>query len=149
MQRTFRLALVLSLAAAMNGRPLGGAAQAQNAADTDGVRLLLQQIERAAQNGRPSDFLDLLSESADREAAIGFTMSEFASGATRVVVRERDRDALTGTLPGNGYRLSVEMFSEFGVSGIVPSYGSLTRRPLPSTGSLGTVPPLPRYNEAL
>src|SRR6185503_16389603 len=110
--RMFRLAVVLALAAVST--PMRGAAPAQRQPDTDGVRLLLQQIERAAQNGRPSDFLDLLSESADREAAIGFTMSEFASGATRVVVRERDRDALTGTLPGNGYRVSVDVFSEFG-----------------------------------
>ena len=35
-------------------------------------------------------------------------------GATRVTVKERDREPLRGTLPGNGYRLSVDVFVEFG-----------------------------------
>ena len=35
-------------------------------------------------------------------------------GATRVTVKERDREPLRGTLPGNGYRLSVDVFAEFG-----------------------------------
>ena len=48
------------------------------------------------------------------------------------------------------YPLSlVETVSELGVSVIFPSSGSVARRPLPSTGSLGSVPPLPRYYEAL
>ena len=43
----------------------------------------------------------------------------------------------------------VETAFEPGVSAIFPSIGSVTRRPLPSTGSFGIVPPLPRYYWAL
>ncbi len=41
------------------------------------------------------------------------------------------------------------MRSELGISVTFPSYGSSIRRPLPSTGSLGLVPPLQRYYETL
>src|SRR5512142_2044730 len=43
----------------------------------------------------------------------------------------------------------VEMVSELGVPGICPSSGLMARRPLPSAGSLGSVPPRRRYPEAL
>jgi hypothetical protein len=43
----------------------------------------------------------------------------------------------------------VQTISEPNVSIVVPFNGSMTRCSLPSAGSLGTVPPLPRYNEAL
>ena len=39
----------------------------------------------------------------------------------------------------------VEMPSGIGVPAIFPSNGAAPRRPLPSTGSLGSVPRLPRY----
>jgi hypothetical protein len=38
----------------------------------------------------------------------------------------------------------VEMGSGLGVPGIFPSSGLMARRPLPSAGSLGSVPPRPR-----
>lgn len=41
------------------------------------------------------------------------------------------------------------MFLELDVSFIFPSNCSVSRRPLPSTGSFGSVPPLPRYYETL
>jgi hypothetical protein len=41
------------------------------------------------------------------------------------------------------------MIVELGVSILFPSIGSVTRHPLPSTGSLESVPPLHRYNEVL
>ena len=43
----------------------------------------------------------------------------------------------------------VETVSELGISTFFPFNGSLTRRSSPSTGFLGWVPPLPRYDEAL
>jgi hypothetical protein len=46
-------------------------------------------------------------------------------------------------------RRPVEMVSRLGVPGIFPSGGLMARRLLPSTGSLGSVPPLPRYYAAL
>jgi hypothetical protein len=62
---------------------------------------------------------------------------------------------VVNTIPGDclasfAIRCSrVEMESELGLSGIFPSNGSVSWRPLPSTGSLGTVPPLHRYSGAL
>src|SRR5215212_630724 len=43
----------------------------------------------------------------------------------------------------------VEIGSGLVVPGIFPSSGLMARRPLPSAGSLGTVPPRRRYYEAL
>ena len=109
------LVLVLVLAAAMTGRSVARAgAPPQNPQDADGVRLLLQRIERVAQSA-PEQYLDLLAASADQAAARDFMKTELAPGATRVAVRERDREPLRGTLPGAGYRLSVDVFSEFGM----------------------------------
>jgi hypothetical protein len=46
-------------------------------------------------------------------------------------------------------RRPVEIGSRLGVPAIYPSGGLLARRLLPSTGSLGSVPPLPRYYSTL
>src|SRR5437867_1555098 len=111
----FRLASVLALIASVNG---GSAARgflpAQNTQDTEGIRLLLQRLERTVQAGDVRGYLDLLSQTADREGADEFAATEILAGATRVVVREREREPLLGTLPGSGYRMSVDAFSEFG-----------------------------------
>jgi hypothetical protein len=109
-----RLALVLVLAAATNGRSLARGAPSQNAQDADGIRLLLQRIERVAQSSTPDQYMDLLTDSADKATAREFIRTELVAGATRVAVRERDREPMRGTLPGAGYRLSVDVFSEFG-----------------------------------
>jgi hypothetical protein len=111
-----RLAVVLALTASLGGQVAGAAAAApaQNAQDSDGVRGLLQRLERIVAAGDRPAYAAELSETADRVAALEFAGTELAPGATRVVVRERDREALTGTLPGNGYRLSVDVFTEFG-----------------------------------
>src|ERR1700730_1036202 len=111
-----RLAVVLALTVSIGGRVAGAAAAAaaQNAPDSDGVRSLLQRLERIVAAGDWPAYTAELSETADSAAALEFAGTELAPGATRVVVRERDREALTGTLPGNGYRLSVDVFTEFG-----------------------------------
>jgi peptidase M1-like protein len=92
----------------------GGPSLAQNAQDTDGVRALLQRLERIIQSGDAQAYAGQLSETADKNAAGDFARFELAPGATRVVVRERDREPLAGTLPGNGYRLTLDVFTEFG-----------------------------------
>ncbi len=45
-------------------------------------------------------------------AASAFAASVVRPGATRAVIRERDRIALPGTLPGDGFELTVEAFVE-------------------------------------
>jgi hypothetical protein len=109
-----RLALVLALTASIGGRVVAAAAPAQNAQDRDGVRRLLERLERIVAAGDSPAYAAELSETADRAAALDFAATELAPGATRVVMRERERGPLTGTLPGNGYRLSVDVFTEFG-----------------------------------
>jgi hypothetical protein len=90
------------------------AAAAQVGPDDTAVRALLQRVEQAARQGGATGYLGLLSASADRKRATGFATLEFRPGATRVVIQERDRQRLTGVLPGNGYALTVDAFIESG-----------------------------------
>ena len=70
----------------------------------------------SSQRGDPADVR--LSCSRRRRTATAradFADSSCRRGATRVVVQERDREPLAGTLPGNGYRLHASTcFMEFG-----------------------------------
>src|SRR5690606_31666660 len=50
-------------------------------------------------------------------------------GLTRVVVHERSRSALPGVLPGEGYRLIVEVFLESGRRGRIATWRLDIRRP--------------------
>ena len=101
------LAIVL-LALTMSG---GGMPRAQ---EDEGVRLLLGRVERIVQAGDTAGFVALLSASADRIRARDFASSELMPGVNRSVLQERDRQSLPGTLPGNGYRLMVDVLAEFG-----------------------------------
>ncbi len=69
------------------------------------------------QNADTPGFLALLIDGADRDRALAFASSELLPGATRAVIQERDRQPLAGTLPGNGYRLIVDVFAEHGSRG--------------------------------
>ncbi len=71
-------------------------------------------IEHTVRAGDTAAYLALHTDSANRERALAFAASELVPGATRGVVRERDREPLPGTLPGNGFRLMVDVFAEFG-----------------------------------
>jgi hypothetical protein len=85
-----------------------------HAQDVDGVRLLILEIERFVQTGDDAAYMALLAASADRSRARDFIGSELLPGANRAVVQERDREPLAGTLPGNGFRLMVDVLAEFG-----------------------------------
>jgi hypothetical protein len=105
----FVLALVvLTLVVA----PPGVAQQQPPAADP--VAELLFRLEQAIRSGAPGRYLDLLSANADRQSCATFAENTIFPGITRVVVRERDRFDLVGTLPGEGYRLLIEVFVEYG-----------------------------------
>src|SRR5437763_293900 len=82
-------------------------------AEKDDVRELLQQIEQIVQAGSAERFLALVADS-DRARAQAFASVEIAPGVTRVVIQERDRAPLQGTLPGGGYELMVDVFTELG-----------------------------------
>ncbi|HMJ85029.1 MAG TPA: hypothetical protein VK504_17730, partial [Vicinamibacterales bacterium] len=82
--------------------------------EVDTVAPLLARIEQVAKSGDTAAYLALLTSGANRERAVDFCSSELLPGATRTVVKERDREALRGTLAGNGYRLMVDVLTEFG-----------------------------------
>ncbi|OFW30401.1 MAG: hypothetical protein A3H97_15180 [Acidobacteria bacterium RIFCSPLOWO2_02_FULL_65_29] len=94
-------------------------AVARAQATDEGVRRLLNAIESAVQSGRPDAYNAFLMSTiietpASVARAASFAALEFRPGATRVVIQERDRQDLPGTLPGNGYRLAVDAFVESG-----------------------------------
>src|SRR5690242_15945426 len=82
---------------------------AQRPGDPDGVAALLTRIEQVALIGDREAFA-ALSDEANRTNALEFAVAEIPGGATRVVARERAREPLIGVLPGNGYRLSLDVF---------------------------------------
>jgi hypothetical protein len=87
---------------------------AQQNVPVDGIVRLLLRIEQVMQAGTPGTYMDLLSVVADRRIAQSAARALIGPGITRAVIRERDRAPLEGTLPGDGYRLMVEIFTERG-----------------------------------
>ncbi len=93
------------------------AAQAVTGSDPSAdaqIRALLTTIEQAIGAADVDGYLALHAEGANGERVRAFAGSEIVPGPTRAVVRERDRERLAGTLPGNGYRLMLDVFTEFG-----------------------------------
>ena len=83
-------------------------------ATADGIRVFLLRLERVMRQSDVAAYESLLTESADRGRAAGFVDAEMIPGVTRVVIQERDRSPLAGTVPGNGYTLVVDAFEEYG-----------------------------------
>jgi hypothetical protein len=82
------------------------------AAPADGVLVLLNRAEQLLQQGNPEAFTPLFSPNAPPEPLRRFVGDLFAAEIARAVVRERDRVPLEGALPGDGYRLVVDFFTE-------------------------------------
>jgi len=87
---------------------------AQQMPPVDGILRLLLRLEQLMQAGKPEAYMDLLSAVADRRFASEASRALIGPGITRAVIRERDRGPLDGTLPGDGYRLMVEILAERG-----------------------------------
>jgi hypothetical protein len=87
-------------------------AAAQPAPAPDGVTQLLDRLQTLLQAGDRAGFVPLLGSEAEPEQVEQFVGDLFVAGARRVVVTERDRAPLESTLPDNGYRIVVEMFTE-------------------------------------
>jgi hypothetical protein len=122
-----RAAAVLALvfwATAVDGR------QPSRPSDEDlSILSFLQAVETAISTSNRDAWLALLSPTADRDQAIEFFEAMVPQGVTRAVIRERDRAALPGTLPGDGYRLVVEVFLETGQRGRIATWRLDIRRP--------------------
>jgi len=89
----------------------------------------MQAVETAVSTMDRNRWLELLSPLADREQSLEFFDAMVPQGITRVVVKERDRSALPGALPGEGYRLVLEVFQETGNRGRIATWRVDIRRP--------------------
>jgi|KBSMisStandDraft_5_1062788.scaffolds.fasta_scaffold66472_1 hypothetical protein len=124
------LAIWACLAAARDARAQGqagpatsaGSREAQITTDDDVVQRLLSRLETIVQSGDLISYLDLVSGATNRTRAIDFGRSELVPGATRAVIRERDRVPFGSSLTPGGYRLVVDVFVEFGHRARVASW---------------------------
>jgi hypothetical protein len=107
---------------------LAGRAEGQSPQPADPVAALLARIEVVLREGPPERYLDLLAASADRASCAAFARLVIVPGITRAMVRERDRIELPGTLPGDGYRLQVEVMLESGATAKVETWRLDVRR---------------------
>ena len=104
---TVRIALPLALFVAC-----ATPAQAQTT-EPDGVATLLNRVEQLLQQNDRDTFPSLLSPSdVTGDVAEQVTDDLFSYETTRAVVRERDRELLMSALPGDGYRVIVEILTE-------------------------------------
>jgi len=107
----------LVLAAAFAGLfALAGPARAQNEAEP-GVDLsgFLAQLQTALIADGPGAYAALVGSPTTRGVSPAELAEEmYLPGATRVTVRERDRSALTGALPDEGFRLMLDILTERG-----------------------------------
>lgn len=89
----------------------------------------MQAVETAISTMDRDRWTALLSPAADREQSLQFFDAMVPQGITRVVVKERDRSPLPGSLPGEGYRLVIEVFQETGRRGRIATWRLDIRRP--------------------
>ena len=109
--------MLLCLAAASRAR---GQAPVQPA--PDGVQRLLTSLESIMLTGDVVGYLDLVSGSANRRKAIEFGRTEIQPGATRAVIKERERLPFGSSLDPGGYRVVADVFVEYGAVGRVATW---------------------------
>ena len=78
----------------------------------DGVTHLLARLQALLQTGSSAGFASLFSGDFPSDEIEPFAEGLFTPEARRAVVAERDRMPLTGVLPGDGYRVIAELFTE-------------------------------------
>jgi hypothetical protein len=116
----------LALSAAVPG------ASAQPSQAEDGIATLVGRLEDVLARSDADGLRTLLSPRLPEERADAYVQILMAPGATRAVVRERDRTPLPGLTPGDGYRLMLDVFVEQGREGRVATHRvDVVRTPLP------------------
>jgi hypothetical protein len=90
-----------------------GGSTVVSAQGPDGIAILLRRLEPIVQSADTQAYAALLTTTADRTRAADFTALEFVTRATRTVIQERDREPLRGALPGDGFRIIVDVFTEY------------------------------------
>jgi len=118
-------ALALAEAGAFAGQV---PAQAQDAEELS-LQAFLEAVETAISTMDRNRWVELLSPIADRDQSLEFFDAMVPQGITRVVVKQRDRSGLPGALPGEGYRLVLEVFLETGNRGRIATWRLDIRRP--------------------
>src|SRR5262249_17852862 len=88
----------------------------------DQVQQFLSRLEQIVRTGDVLGYLDLVSGNANRSRATDFSRTEIQPGATRAVVKERERIPFGSTERPTGYRLVVDVFIEFGDMGRVATW---------------------------
>src|SRR6187549_2631435 len=114
---------LLSLFVALSLPAFAGQVPSRLLDDEDlSIQAFLQAVETSISTMERGRWIDLLSPTADKDQALEFFEAMVPQGITRVVVKERDRSALQGALPGEGYRLVVEVFMETGPRGRIATW---------------------------
>jgi hypothetical protein len=125
-KRAWLAAILVSVTSPVGVRvgpePVHAAQTAQPASADAGVRQLLASLEKTFGGSSPDGYLELLTANADRTRAEEFLSLEFRPGPSRVVIQERDRQHLIGTLPGTGFRIVVDAFIEHGWRGRIATW---------------------------
>ena len=78
----------------------------------DGVDALLARLQALMQSGDAPGLAGLVAPSFPPDELQNFQDYLFKPATRRAVVAERDRTPLTGALPGDGYRLMAELYTE-------------------------------------
>jgi hypothetical protein len=118
------LSLLLATTVVAGGQPSAG----QDPDDLS-IGMFLQAVETSVASMDASAWQALLSPNANQAAAREFFESIVPGGVTRAVARERDRQPLAGALPGEGYRLVADVFTETGRRGRITTWRMDIRRP--------------------
>ena len=84
------------------------------AAGPDNVQRLLTHVEQLVLAGDVVGYLDLVAGNANRSRATDFGRSEIQAGATRAVVKERERIPFGSAVEPTGYRVVVDVFVAYG-----------------------------------
>ncbi len=99
------------------------------AAASDGIVVLMNRAEKLLLAGNADAFDALFWPTARAEPLQSFARDLVLPGTTRAVVRERDRAPLEGVLPGDGYRLIVDFFTEGSERARIVTAGVEVRKP--------------------
>ncbi|HYM25986.1 MAG TPA: M1 family aminopeptidase [Vicinamibacterales bacterium] len=83
-------------------------------AQDDQIERLLRRLEELVQTNDTVGYVSLLTGTADAARARDFLSTEFAPGVEHAVIQERDRTPLANMPAGNGHRIMVDVFADFG-----------------------------------
>lgn len=107
----------------------------------DGIASLVGRLEDALSRSDADGVRALLSPRIPADRLDAYVQTLIVPGATRAVVRERDRAPLPGLVPGDGYRLMLDVFVERGREGRVATHRADVIRTAAGPGSAGASTP--------